>query len=132
VVANDGVDLAVLPGEIHAVLGENGAAVDADEDHLRRHPADEEIPGRAGRSPWRIRHARNLGIGCVPAFSLFETLTVVENVALRCRARSNEASPQIVASRSGRLPVDPQRLVHALGPSASVEVLAACRSRRSC
>ena len=25
VIANDGVDLAVLPGEIHAVLGENGA-----------------------------------------------------------------------------------------------------------
>ena len=25
VVANDGIDLAVLPGEIHAVLGENGA-----------------------------------------------------------------------------------------------------------
>ena len=25
VVANDGIGLAVLPGEIHAVLGENGA-----------------------------------------------------------------------------------------------------------
>ena len=25
VVANDGIDLAVMPGEIHAVLGENGA-----------------------------------------------------------------------------------------------------------
>ena len=25
VVANDGVDLTVMPGEIHAVLGENGA-----------------------------------------------------------------------------------------------------------
>ncbi|MEP7184160.1 MAG: ATP-binding cassette domain-containing protein, partial [Betaproteobacteria bacterium] len=25
VVANDGIDLEVLPGEIHAVLGENGA-----------------------------------------------------------------------------------------------------------
>jgi simple sugar transport system ATP-binding protein len=25
VVANQGIDLAVLPGEIHAVLGENGA-----------------------------------------------------------------------------------------------------------
>ncbi|WP_372867080.1 ATP-binding cassette domain-containing protein, partial [Pseudomonas sp.] len=25
VVANDGIDLSVMPGEIHAVLGENGA-----------------------------------------------------------------------------------------------------------
>ena len=25
VVANDGIDLKVMPGEIHAVLGENGA-----------------------------------------------------------------------------------------------------------
>jgi simple sugar transport system ATP-binding protein len=25
VVANDGIDLGVAPGEIHAVLGENGA-----------------------------------------------------------------------------------------------------------
>ena len=25
VVANDGIDLTVMPGEIHAVLGENGA-----------------------------------------------------------------------------------------------------------
>ncbi|MEO8509245.1 MAG: ATP-binding cassette domain-containing protein, partial [Betaproteobacteria bacterium] len=25
VVANSGIDLSVLPGEIHAVLGENGA-----------------------------------------------------------------------------------------------------------
>ena len=25
IVANDGIDLTVMPGEIHAVLGENGA-----------------------------------------------------------------------------------------------------------
>ena len=25
VIANDGIDLTVMPGEIHAVLGENGA-----------------------------------------------------------------------------------------------------------
>ena len=36
VVANDGIDLAVAPGSIHAVVGENGAGqVDADEDPLR-------------------------------------------------------------------------------------------------
>ena len=37
VVANEDVDLTALPGEIHAVLGENGAGKShADEDHLRR------------------------------------------------------------------------------------------------
>src|ERR1700748_1183082 len=86
VLANDGVDLTVMPGEIHGVLGENGAgkstlmkviygAVHAD--------AGEVLwDGRAVRvaSP---REARALGIAMVfQHFALFDALTVTENVWL--------------------------------------------------
>ncbi|MFM7506067.1 MAG: ATP-binding cassette domain-containing protein, partial [Rubrivivax sp.] len=84
--ANDGVSLRVRPGEIHAVLGENGAgkstlmkiiygAVQPDEGEIR-------FDGR----PVRVASpamARQLGISMVyQHFSLFDTLTVAENVWL--------------------------------------------------
>ena len=86
VVANSGVSLAVLPGEVHAVLGENGAgkstlmkiiygAVHADEGEIL-------WDGREVH-PDNPAAARALGIGMVfQHFSLFESLTVVENIAL--------------------------------------------------
>ena len=86
VLANDRVSLTVAPGEIHAVLGENGAgkstlmkvvygAVRPDGGELR-------IDGQVVRV--RNPHeARALGVAMVfQHFSLFDTLTVAENVAL--------------------------------------------------
>ena len=82
--ANDGVDLRVMPGEIHAVLGENGAgkstlmkiiygAVHPDEGEMRWNG---EVV--AVRNP---HEARQLGISMVfQHFSLFDTLTAAENV----------------------------------------------------
>ena len=84
--ANDRVDLRVMPGEIHAVLGENGAgkstlmriiygAAHPDEGRLSWNGAEVHI-----RSP---RQARALGIAMVfQHFALFDTLTVAENVWL--------------------------------------------------
>ncbi|GGA72799.1 ABC transporter ATP-binding protein [Neiella marina] len=85
-VANDAVSLKVEAGEIHAILGENGAGkstlmkmiygvVKPDEGQMLWNNKEVEIKGPA--------HARQLGMGMVfQHFSLFETLTVAENIAL--------------------------------------------------
>ncbi|HET7262798.1 MAG TPA: ABC transporter ATP-binding protein [Casimicrobiaceae bacterium] len=132
VIANDGIDLVVYPGEIHAVLGENGAGKSTlmkiiygvtrrteGEMYWEGEPVEPENPA----------HARSLGIGMVfQHFALFETLTVVENVALALPGRPDlrELARRIEAV-SGRygLPVDPRRLVHALsvGERQRVEII---------
>src|SRR5262249_19119389 len=132
VVANDGIDLAVQPGEIHAVLGENGAgkstlvkivygAVQPDAGEIRWEGRPVVIAGPQA--------ARRLGIGMVfQHFSLFETLTVVENVALALDGRLDLPAlarrVETVSARYG-LPVDPARPVHSLsvGERQRVEIV---------
>src|ERR1700733_9533753 len=84
--ANDHVDLTVGHNEIHALLGENGAGKST----LVKIIYGVMKPD-AGEIFWQGErvivqnpaHARRLGIGMVfQHFSLFESLTVVENVAL--------------------------------------------------
>ncbi|THF66514.1 ABC transporter ATP-binding protein [Pseudothauera nasutitermitis] len=132
VVANDGIDLTVEPGEIHAVLGENGAGKStlmkiiygvtrpsAGEIHWEGERVEVANPARA----------RALGIGMVfQHFSLFETLTVAENVALALPGRPPLAElTQRIAEVSEHygLPVDPRRHVHALsvGERQRVEII---------
>jgi len=132
VVANRDVSLAALPGEIHAVLGENGAGKstlmkiiygvvkpDAGEVLWEGTPVVVQNPA----------HARDLGIGMVfQHFSLFETLTVAENVALGLPGRPPLAAlaKRIVeVSQKYGLPVDPRRLVHSLsvGERQRVEII---------
>ncbi|HEX8605564.1 MAG TPA: ABC transporter ATP-binding protein [Pseudoduganella sp.] len=132
VVANDGVDLSVMPGEIHAVLGENGAGKST----LMKIIYGVTQPS-AGEILWegqRVRvtspaHARSLGIGMVfQHFSLFDTLTVVENVALSLPGEPDLADLasriRAVSARYG-LPVDPCRLAHGLsvGERQRVEII---------
>jgi len=132
VVANAGIDLDVARGEIHAVLGENGAGkstlmkiiygvVEPDAGTIRWNGAPVEIdsPGEA----------RRLGIGMVfQHFSLFETLTVAENIALALPAsaarRGLNARIREVSARYG-LPLDPARRVHAMsvGERQRVEIV---------
>ncbi len=132
--ANDKVNLCVQPGEIHAVLGENGAgkstmmkmiygAVRPDEGEIRWNGQAVQIASPA--------QARQLGISMVyQHFSLFDTLTAAENVWLgldksltlaEVTARINK-----VAGEYG-LDVDPLRPVHTLsvGERQRVEIVRA-------
>ena len=132
VVANDGVDLDVLPGEIHAVLGENGAGkstlmkiiygvVKPDAGTIRWEGAPVQIANPA--------RARKLGIGMVfQHFSLFETLTVAENIALALDAgRAGADLPARIRDVSAKygLPLDPDRHVHSMsvGERQRVEIV---------
>ena len=132
VVANDDVSLQVMPGEIHAVLGENGAGkstlmkivygvVKADEGQILWDGRPVAIPHPAA--------ARRLGIGMVfQHFSVFETLTVVENIGLAMDGRFDLDALAVridtVSQRYG-LALDPGRLVHSLsvGERQRVEIV---------
>ncbi len=83
--ANDGIDLDIRAGEIHALLGENGAGKSTLVKILYG-----LLQPSAGEILWSGRPvvlaspvaARSLGIGMVfQHFSLFENLTVAENIA---------------------------------------------------
>src|SRR3954451_23820333 len=132
--ANDRVSLRVKPGEIHAVLGENGAgkstlmkmiygAVRPDEGTLRWNGEVVDI-----RNP---HEARALGISMVfQHFSLFDTLTVAENVWLGLGKSENLAQvTQGIEAKAAEygLEVNPSRHVHTLsvGEMQRVEIIRA-------
>lgn len=133
VVANDGIALSVMPGEIHAVLGENGAGKST----LMKIIYGVTRPD-AGEMAWEGRtvridspaQARRLGIGMVfQHFSLFETLTVAENIALSLDETKYDlkalARRITEVSRQYGLEVEPQRHVHSLsvGQRQRVEIV---------
>lgn len=128
--ANSGVDLDVLPGAIHAILGENGAGKST----LMKLIYGVETPDE-GEIFWRGQRyhaaspavARRLGIGMVfQHFSLFETLTVVENVSLMVPGSKKDLIRRItdLGAEFG-LEVDPLAHVHALsvGERQRVEII---------
>ena len=134
VVANRAVSLSVKPGEAHAVLGENGAgkstlmkiiygSVKPDEGSIQYKGQSVQI-----RNP---QQARALGISMVfQHFSLFDTLTVAENVWLGLDASLSLA--QVTSRISAKaaeygLDIDPSRPVHTLsvGEMQRVEIIRA-------
>ncbi len=131
VLANDRVDIDVLPGEIHAVLGENGAGkstlmkiiygiVKPDAGTIRWEGSAVHIANPA--------QARKLGIGMVfQHFSLFDTLTVADNIRLAVDEASAKDLPTRIREVSARygLPLDPARRVHTMsvGERQRVEIV---------
>jgi simple sugar transport system ATP-binding protein len=132
--ANDKVSLRVKPGEIHAVLGENGAgkstmmkmiygAVRPDEGEIRWNGQPVQIPSPAV--------ARTIGISMVyQHFSLFDTLTAAENVWLglgKSMTLAEVASRITEVAHTYGLDVDPLRPVHSLsvGERQRVEIIRA-------
>jgi len=134
VVANHEVSLTVQPGETHAVRGENGAGKstlmkiiygavkpDAGTVMFNGQPAHIKNP----------QEARGLGISMVfQHFSLFDTITVAENVWLGLSKTLSLAqvtrSIETKAAEYG-LDIDPQRPVHTLsvGEMQRVEIIRA-------
>src|SRR5580700_9397 len=132
--ANDGIDLDLWPKEIHALLGENGAGkstlvkimyglIAPSGGELRWMGRKLDLAGPAD--------ARALGIGMVfQHFSLFENLTVAENVALGLAPTESFAaiSARLVeVSRLYGLLLDPKREIWRLsvGERQRVEIVRA-------
>jgi simple sugar transport system ATP-binding protein len=132
VLANDQVDLDVAVGEIHAVLGENGAGKST----LMKIIYGATRPD-AGVIQWNGKPveigspaiARKLGIGMVfQHFSLFETLTVGENIALALDEGFDLrklAKRITTVSHEYGLDIDPHRHIHSMtvGERQRVEIV---------
>jgi simple sugar transport system ATP-binding protein len=130
--ANDAISLDLYPGEIHALLGENGAGkstlvkiiyglIAPTEGELQWMGHQVHLAGPAD--------ARALGISMVfQTFSLFENLTVAENVALglACGGNLSAISARLAeVSRAYGLVLDPKREVWRLsvGERQRVEIV---------
>ena len=132
VVANDRVSLTLRPGEIHALLGENGAGkstlVKIVYGVLRADSGEMRWNGQIVQAGSPAQ-ARRLGIGMVfQHFSLFDSLTVAENIALGIdeKVPMRDLTERIgeVSAHYG-LALDPGRHVHTLsvGERQRVEIV---------
>ena len=132
VVANADVSLTVRDGEVHALLGENGAGkstlvkmiygiLQPDEGEIRWDGRSITIPNPHA--------ARALGIGMVfQHFSLFEAMTVLENVAIGLdapEAPARLAERVRAVSTTYGLPLEPHRPVYELsvGERQRIEIV---------
>ena len=134
VLANDSISLTLMPGEIHAVLGENGAgkstlmkiiygAVKPDAGNISINGQTEKL-----QSP---QMARSLGISMVfQHFSLFNALSVSENIwlGLDSALKLEEVSQSIIdKGKTYGLDIEPKRMVSTLsvGEMQRVELIRA-------
>ena len=130
--ANDDVSFSVAPGEIHALLGENGAGkstlVKMIYGLVRPDAGQMTLAGQP-HAPTDPRAARAAGVGMVfQHFSLFDALTVAENIALGMDAppARSELSRRIAdVSAAYGLPLNPARRVATLsaGERQRVEIV---------
>ena len=132
VIANDKVSFGIDAGEVHALLGENGAGkstlVKMIYGLVRPDAGAMTLMGDAFAPP-EPRVARAAGVAMVfQHFSLFEALTVAENISLGMEnpPKHRELSDRITkVSHDYGLPLDPERLVGDLsaGERQRVEII---------
>jgi simple sugar transport system ATP-binding protein len=132
--ANDSIDIEIWPQQIHALLGENGAGkstlvktiyglIQPSEGEMRWEDQPMVLSGPS--------EARSRGIGMVfQHFSLFDNLTVAENVALGLDGKESfkDMSARLEqVSRVYGLPLDPRREVWQLsvGERQRIEIVRA-------
>lgn len=131
-VAADGLTLDIEAGQLHAILGENGAGKSTLMKMIYGvlQPDDGQLLWKGEPVTFATpAEARGRGIGMVfQHFSLFETLTVVENTVLTTGLAKGEART-LVSETSERfgLDVNPDALVHGLsvGQRQRVEIIRA-------
>ena len=132
--ANDNINLVVRPGEIHALLGENGAGKSTLVKMIYGVLAPDEgqiiFDGAATRIA-NPRAARRLGIGMVfQHFSLFEAMTVLDNIALgldSSLSRRDLLAEFLKVLDAYHLKLDPRRIVSTLsvGERQRIEIVRA-------
>lgn len=132
VVANDDVSFDIMPGEVHSLLGENGAGKSTLVKMiygLVRPDSGTMTMNGAPFTPTEPRAARASGVAMVfQHFSLFEALTVAENISLGMEnpPRQRDLAKRITeVSEAYGLPLDPFRLVGDLsaGERQRVEII---------
>ena len=130
--ANEDVSFSIYPGEIHALLGENGAGKSTFVKMIYG-----LLQPDKGEFTWQNeavtisgpQHARDLGIGMVfQHFSLFQALTVAENIqlALPKGETIDDLSARVRSmSEEYGIGVDPDARVHNLsvGQQQRVEIM---------
>ncbi len=132
--ANDNVNLSVKPGEIHALLGENGAGKSTLVKMIYGVQTPDEGQIIFDGAPTHIsnpRAARRLGIGMVfQHFSLFEAMTVLDNIALgldSSLSRRELLAEFLKVLETYHLKLDPRRVVSTLsvGERQRIEIVRA-------
>ncbi|HEY6088722.1 MAG TPA: ABC transporter ATP-binding protein [Gemmatimonadaceae bacterium] len=136
-VALRGASLEVMPGEIHAIVGENGAGKSTLMRVLggliKPDAGRVEVKGR-DVTGWSTNDAISAGIGIVHQhFMLVPTLSVAENLVLGCEPKKSgvvldyERAAQDVRKLSSEtgLVIEPERLISDLsvGEAQRVEIL---------
>jgi len=134
VVANSDVNLTVMPGETHAVLGENGAGKSTLMKIIYGSVKPDAGSVVFNGNTVHIRNpqeARALGLSMVfQHFSLFDTITVAENVWLGLsKTLSLQQVTRNIETKAAEygLDIDPARPVHTLsvGEMQRVEIIRA-------
>src|SRR3954466_14358362 len=132
--ANDAIDITVRAQEIHALLGENGAGKSTLVKTIYGliQPSDGDMLWQGEKMVLAGPHdARARGIGMVfQHFSLFDNLTVAENVALGLDGKESFKAMSArleEVSRTYGLPLDPKREVWQLsvGERQRIEIVRA-------